>query len=157
MLYKLKARYASASVKDRVLLIMFAVIFISCFTTYYYFDDGKSNAGADKLHGSLARDYYRSPLNMSDAYQYCVAEAQKQLGSSMRGFTMDEMSTRYKPEQSVFFIVLKVDVGTINDYREAVVYCDVDPMQHMVSYYKEVYPGEDRSILSRTIEFFADL
>ena len=94
---------------------------------------------------------------MSDAYQYCLAEAEKQLGAALQRHAMDTISSHYKIKEDVFFIVLKVDVGSVSEYREASVYCNVDPKKYQVSYYKEVYPGEGRSILSRTIDFFSNL
>ncbi|WP_019529863.1 hypothetical protein [Dasania marina] len=156
MLLALKGWCLSAYTKDRALIFLFAIIFISCAASYYFADDEPASNVSDNA-SSLLRDYYRSPLNMSDAYQYCVQEAQTQLGASLQRYAMDDISTRYKHEQGVFFVVLRVDVGSLNDYRKAMIYCDVDPKVYRVSYYKEVYLGEDRSILSRTIEFFSDL
>ena len=150
-------KYLPESSTDKTLVYIVAVIFLSIIAVAAFFNRDKQSAQTLAPERLLSRDYYRSPLNMSDAYQYCVVEAEKQLGPALLRYSLDEISSRYKQSENLFFVVLKVDVGVIHDFREASVYCDVDPNKYSVSYYKEVYPGEDRSILSRTIEFFSRL
>ena len=156
-LKKLSQKLLPESATDRVLVYIVAVILLSIIVVAAFFNRGNKGAELITPEQALNRDYYRSPLNMSDAYQYCVLEAEKQLGAAILRYSMDEISSHYKEDKKLFFIVLKADVGSIDDYREASIYCNVDPRQYKVSYYKEVYPGEDRSILSRTIEFFSRL
>lgn len=152
---KNKARF-ELSANNRRLLILFAIIFVSSLVTYFFSDKLRTlKPDASTPDPVVTRDYRRSPFNMSDAYEHCVKEAGDQLGSDLQRYTMDDLSTKYNTKTNIYFVVLKVDVGSIREFREASVYCNVDPTLHQVTYYKEVYPGEDRSILSRTIEFFS--
>lgn len=148
--------FRHAVVRHRAVLSLSLMVFLSVFATFYFYANhhvvSKKNI---TLEGGGQRDYRRSPFNYSDAYEYCVLEAKSQLGSELLRYNMDNLSSHYKQTENVYFIVLKVDIGTLDDFRGASIYCRVDPVAHIVSYYKEVFPGEDRSILSRTIEFFS--
>lgn len=150
---KFKALLGDVGLKQK-LFFMACVIIIFSLITYYFFGNTKvikSKAPPPEVF----RDYSRVPFNLSDAYEQCVAETKEQLGENMLRYTMDNLSTFLDPKTKVYFVVLKVDVGSIIEFREASIYCNVDPTLHVVTYYKEVYPGESRSILSRTIEFFS--
>lgn len=148
--------FRHALVRHRTLLSLSLMVFLSVFATFYFYDNHQGAAKNNlMLDGGGQRDYRRSPFNYSDAYEYCVLEAKSQLGNELLRYTMDNLSSHYKQVENVYFIVLKVDIGTLEEFRGASIYCRVDPVAHVVSYYKEVFPGEDRSILSRTIEFFS--
>ena len=155
-LKKIQASLYSISDYSRRLLVLCGVIVVSLLAIYYFFKVNQSAVSVSSpIVQTSGRDYYRSPFNMSDAYEQCLAESKGQLGEGLLRHSMDNISTHYKLKTNVYFIVLKVDVGSLDDYREGMVYCNVDAGLHEVTYYKEVYPGEDRSILSRTIDFFS--
>lgn len=154
---KIKLVLLPDSLVNRVMLVLFSIIVMACLFTYYYLDNTRHTVVPIDPKAGLSRDYKYSPFNMSDAFQYCVAEARGRLGPALQRYAMNDISSFYNEKKSIFFVVLNVDVGSIRYYREALIYCDVDPRQYKVSYYKELYPGEGRSILSRTIEFFSEL
>lgn len=108
-------------------------------------------------HGVTSRDYIYSPYAMTDAYEQCIAESKSQLSDALLRYTMDNLSTVYRLKENEYFIVLKADVGSIQHYESILIYCTIDANKQSVTYYKEVYPGEGGSILSRAIAFFSNL
>jgi len=138
----------------KLLIFVLTLVSASCLATYYFFQQNKQSAVSSS--GSI-RDFERTPFSMSDAYEYCIDETKQQLGTSFQRYAMDNMSTHFNEAKQEYLIVLKVDIGSISEYREASIYCNVDPRKHVVSAYKEVFPGENRSILAMTMDFFSGL
>lgn len=115
-----------------------------------YINDGRSldmGAGNDPLKN---RDFIAQPFDLMDAYDVCVSQAKSKHGAGLLRERMLPLSTRFEEREGIYLMVLSADVGSFDDWSEVTILCSVDPGAHRVSYYKEVYKGE-QSVLSKTM------
>lgn len=91
-----------------------------------------------------------------DAYDACLLEAKSKLGAGVLRIEWLPLSTRYNADRNTYKVVLDVDVGTVHEWSDAHIYCDVDPGEQEISYYKEVYQDEP-SVLAKTMSILSDL
>ena len=110
--------------------------------------------GAEKIF--QGRDFESTPFGLMDAYDACTMEAKSKLGDSMLRANILPLSTRYDTDNNTYLIVIDADIGTIQSWSDATIYCDIDPEEQKLSYYKEIIHGEP-SILSRTISFLGSV
>lgn len=101
----------------------------------------------DPLQG---RDFLAQPFDLMDAYALCVNQASIKHGSYLLRERMLPLSTRFEEREGIYLVVLSADVGRFDDWAEATILCSIDPEAHRLSYYKEVYAGE-QSILAKTM------
>lgn len=102
------------------------------------------------------RDFRLTPFHLMDARDVCLNEAQTNMGALLLSSALDNRSTYHDPRRDIYVVVMKLSVGDSTSAEEVVVYCNVDPKQQLIVYYKELYPNRG-SILSRTMDFFSKL
>ena len=128
-------------------LLLFVVVVI-CLIGYLGGDRKLSVSGPDKVF--MQRDFSKTPFALMDAFDACVLQAESKLGASLLRSEMLPLSTRYNEKKNTYKVVLDADVGSIQEWTDAHIYCDIDPVKQRVSYYKEIYRGEP-SLLSKTM------
>ncbi|WP_101760451.1 hypothetical protein [Oceanicoccus sp. KOV_DT_Chl] len=136
------------------LLLLAAVVLVASVSNYLSGDRNLDVTGADAVF--LHRDFSRTPFALMDAYDACVYEAQSKLGNSLLRSEILPLSTRYNYDRNSYKVVLDVDVGTVHEWLDAHIYCDIDPEAQELSYYKEIYRGEP-SLLAKTMSMLGDL
>ena len=94
------------------------------------------------------RDFIRVPFALVDAFQVCHYNAKKENSNRLLRSHMDELSTTYNRLEKNYLIVINADIGSINEYSEAKIYCSINASNYEVAYYKEVF-DEKRTLLNR--------
>lgn len=136
-----------------VLSFVFLALLVSIVTAYLASDrDLTVGGGAEQVFGS--RDFSKTPFGLMDAYDACQLELQAKLGANLLRSHMLPLSTRFNESTQEYLVVLSADVGSVEDWNVATVYCSIDPVAEQVSYYKEVHDGQE-SILSKTMTFLS--
>lgn len=97
------------------------------------------------------RDFSHTPFALMDAYDACLLESRSKFGNALLRSHMLPLSTRYDEAKQEYLVVLSADVGTVDEWNEAIIYCSIDPVRERISYYKEVHDGQ-QSILSKTMD-----
>lgn len=115
-----------------------------------YFNDGRNLDLVDTNDPLRNRDFIAQPFDLMDAYAICVSQARSKHGINLLRKRMLPLSTRFEEREGIYLMVLSADVGSFDDWNEVTILCSVDPNAHQVSYYKEVYDGE-QSVLSKTM------
>lgn len=100
------------------------------------------------------RDFSKTPFGLMDAYDACLLESQAKFGSALLRSHMLPLSTRFNESSQEYLVVLSADVGEVNDWSVATIYCSIDPVAEEISYYKEVHDGH-QSILSKTMNMLS--
>ncbi|MFA7555394.1 MAG: hypothetical protein WCY88_14195 [Spongiibacteraceae bacterium] len=121
-----------------------------------FFADSRSIDLTGKQSLFDGRDFVRTPFGLMDAYDACVDKAKSSLGDSLLRNTMLPLSTRYEVRDKAYVVALDVDVGTIRNWDNAMIFCSVNPVMQRVTYYKEHYDTES-SLLTRSISFIGKL
>lgn len=142
-----------------------SVIWVSagCLLTAFVFALFFSTQNASSFKPSAAgkllftgRNFTLQPFTLMDANDLCELETREKLGESLLRYHMNPLSTRYEERKDRYFVVLNADIGTVTQWEEALIYCDVNPSAHKVAYYKEHY-GTGDSFLSSTRGLFSKL
>ena len=144
--------------RNRLTLIVggAALALIASLTTLYIHSQRNLTLTTSPQAGHASRNYNLTPFDLMDAYDACVLEAEAKLGSNLLRQHMLPLSTRFDDRSGEYIVVLSADVGTVYDWNEATIYCNINPVKQEVSYYKEVHEGH-QSILSRTINALGSL
>lgn len=139
---------------NTLLVLSFVVIAMiaSLLTAYLASSREFAVAGAEAVFAT--RDFSRTPFSLMDAYDACLMESKSKFGDNLLRSHMLPLSTRYNESTQEYLVVLSADVGAINDWNEATIYCSIDPVAQQISYYKEVHDGE-LSILSKTMSLLS--
>lgn len=133
-------------------LIVFLALVVSGITMMLASDRTLTLHGAEKVFQS--RDFSKTPFGLMDAYDACLAESQAKFGDSLLRSQMLPLSTRFDESSQEYLVVINADVGVIDDWTQATIYCSIDPVAEQISYYKEVHDGQE-SILSKTMSFLS--
>ena len=147
------ARIYRSNVSLVICFIVLAVL-VSLLTLYTQSHRELSFSGAEQVF--KGRDFSETPFSLMDAYDACLMESRSKFGSSMLRSHMLPLSTRYDPEKQEYLVVLSADVGTVDDWNVATIYCSIDPVKEEVSYYKEVHDGK-QSMLSKTMSMLSSM
>jgi len=122
-----------------------------------------TDSAGRKLSGSVAskelfegRNFTFEPFTLMDANHLCERQARAKRGASLLRYTMNPLSTRYEADKNRYIIVLDADIGTVESWSEISLFCDIDPVAHRVSYYKEIY-DDDSSLLSTVKGLFGNM
>lgn len=99
------------------------------------------------------RDFRRLPFELADAHDICHYNARTELGKTLLRSHLDNLSTHYDVESSIYSVVVKADVGMANKYRSVAIHCKIDASQHSLLSYREAY-NTHRGILLSSIKFF---
>ena len=135
-----------------VAVTIFSIVLVITLAVYFL---SPRTSTSQKLQGLFeGRNFQYSPFELMDAHDVCLYNARDELGSGFLRSHVDDLSTRFDTRDNVYLIVLNVDVGTVNGYNTAKIYCTVDPSSYQLTYYKEVHEGK-QSLLSRTLSFFS--
>lgn len=86
-------------------------------------------------------------MTLSDAVKRCELEAQVKFGDQLLRTFPDWHSSRFEPKRSIYLVMLSADVGRLDLFQTANVYCYVDPVDRDVDYYR-VAGLKSRSIFS---------
>lgn len=135
-----------------VLAFMAIALMVSLLTSYLASSRDLNVGGAEAVFQS--RDFSRTPFGLMDAYDACLMESKSKFGMNLLRSHMLPLSTRYNESTREYLVVLSADVGEVNDWNEATIYCSIDPVAQQISYYKEVHDGEV-SILSKTMNMLS--
>jgi hypothetical protein len=77
---------------------------------------------------------------LTDAHDACLYEVKSKLGERLLRSEMVPLSTRFNSDNGSYLVVLDADIGLINTWTNTLIYCDIDPLRHTVSFYrKDVY------------------
>lgn len=96
---------------------------------------------------------YTIPYNQYDAEVLCQNQMKENIGDTLLRSYVDNHSTRLDSVSGVYRIYLKADVGTLRDYKEVMVYCQVNQYSKQLSYYKTVDPSK-KPFSYADIQFF---
>lgn len=129
-------------------------VLVSALTWYASSDRSLNLQGAERVFEG--RDFSQTPFGLMDAYDACLLESRAKFGSALLRSHMLPLSTRYDESRQEYLVVLSADVGEVNDWSEATIYCSIDPVAQEISYYKEVHDGE-HSILSKTMSMLSSV
>ncbi|NIB44176.1 hypothetical protein HBA55_31545 [Pseudomaricurvus alkylphenolicus] len=121
-------------------------IITSCLLTVYVVN---SRAEAAEINGQAnnGRDYNQIPFDTYDATNVCREEATDQLGASLVRILPDWHSTRFEADRQTYLVVLKADVGTLQNFEDAYVYCYIDPSDYAIKYFN-AYDSKQKPLLS---------
>lgn len=114
---------------------------------------GVSDATSKNLFAG--RNFTFEPFTLDDAYDLCEQQAQIKRGASLLRYTTNPLSTRFEAKKNRFIVVLDADIGTVSDWHEVSLFCDIDPDTHKVSHYKEMYE-HGSSLISRVKGLFGN-
>ena len=98
------------------------------------------------------RDFRRAPFDLMDARDVCLYQTKSNFGRGLLSSHLNNRSTYYDQMKKIYIVVMDIEVGGADARESAVVYCNVDPREHLIVYYKELFPHRG-SILTRTIDF----
>lgn len=99
------------------------------------------------------RDFRASPFGLTDAMTLCRAEMVQRYGDKVLLSYLDEMSSRWNPYERDFLIVLRALHGDSKQSQEVLIYCDIDPVQVEITYFKRQMRDE-RSFMERAGQLF---
>ncbi len=138
--------------KSKTLTVMFFIagIVITSSLLTIHFANSSDNLSFE-LFGT-PRDFSKIPFDSLDATRGCEQEARDKFTGEYLRSTVDWHSTRFQENRDTFIVVLNADIGTLENFEEAKVYCYVNPRTYMVSYFK-AYDGNDKPMLSNGISF----
>jgi hypothetical protein len=103
---------------------------------------------------NASRNYNLTPFDELDAQQICQHQSRESHGNQLVLSYLDTHSSRFEPRTGFYNVFLIAHIGTRSSYDEAVIHCYVDPQQHLINYYKTVYPLR-ASLMSRALKFFS--
>lgn len=135
------------------LTITFFVVILSLVGLLMGSDRQLNFEGADQVF--QGRDFSRTPFTLMDAYDACVLEAKSKYGSNLLRNHMLPLSTRFDAGKQEYLVVLSADIGTVQEWSEATIYCSIDPVAEKISYYKDVHDG-GQSIVSKTMDMLSN-
>ena len=118
-------------------------VVLSCLITLYV----ASSTAAIERQVDSGRDYAQIPFDTYDATNVCRDEAVNQLGSSLVRILPDWHSTRFEPSRQTYLVVLRADVGTLQNHEDAHVYCYIDPRDYAVRYFN-AYDSKQKPLLT---------
>lgn len=122
------------------------VLFSSLLTLYFSGQFTGTTAPKDTLFSN--RDYGEIPFDTYDALIACREKAREEFGSSLVRTHADWHSSRFEPDRQSYLVALYADVGALDIFEEAYIYCYVDPKDYVVTYFK-AYDSRQRPMLSR--------
>ena len=91
----------------------------------------------EKPSSTLSDEYYSIHFSYNDAIDLCMAQARSR-NSNLIQITLNDLSSRYKPEEQLYLIKLDSHVGTPLLYDEKSHTCEVDPKTQGVAFYREI-------------------
>ncbi|MGK0441015.1 MAG: hypothetical protein ACJA0N_000810 [Pseudohongiellaceae bacterium] len=117
------------------LIVTFIVAIAASLLTVYFYS-GQKDSVSNSQPTIVPRDFRQAPFDLNDAYDACLLEAKSSLGAGMLRAHMRPRSTRYEEKKGYYLVVINADVGNVQEWEEATIYCTVDPKAQQVSYYK---------------------
>ena len=118
-----------------LLVFLFAIGSLSLVPDYSFGKYTSGLSGADVVF--LERDFKRTPFALTDAHDACLYEVKSKLGERLLRSEMVPLSTRFNSDKGSYLVVLDADVGPINTWTNVLIYCDIDPLRHTVSFYRK--------------------
>ena len=85
----------------------------------------------------LSDEYYSIHFSFNDAIHLCSNEARSR-NSNLIQLSLNEHSSRFKPEENIYLIKLDSHVGTPLLYDEKAHTCEIDPKTQGVAFYREI-------------------
>jgi hypothetical protein len=85
----------------------------------------------------LSDEYYSIHFNYGDAIELCSMETRSR-NSNLVQLTVNEHSTRFKPDENIYLVELDSHVGTPLLFDEKSHTCEIDPATQGVAFYKEI-------------------
>lgn len=119
----------------RYTLSALAIVSGSVILTLYasgQFGLAKSGSPATEIE----RDYKLNPFELTDAVQSCQKKTRVQFEARLLRTNPDWHSSRYDPTRKIFLVALHADVGSLQLYETAYIYCYVNPDDYRISYYR---------------------
>ncbi|WNO08468.1 hypothetical protein [Teredinibacter sp. KSP-S5-2] len=93
------------------------------------------------------------PYNQYEAEVLCQNQMRENIGDTLLRSHVDNHSSRLDNVSGIYRIYLKADVGTLRDYKEVMVYCQVNQYNKQLSYFKTVDPSK-KPFSYADIQFF---
>lgn len=133
-----------------------ATVVISSLLTYYIASDSRGNSppSSDTLFAD--RNFAEAPFDANDASRACEAESKHKLGNSLLRTNINWHSTRFDEKRQLWLVVLDGDVGDLEQFESAHIYCYINPRSYEVSYLK-AYDSESRPLGEKVGFDFNDL
>jgi|GEM_PF-1155743 len=133
-----------------------ATVAVSSLLTYYIASDnsGHSTSAANTLFAD--RNFNQAPFDANDASRACEAESKRKFGDTLLRSNVNWHSTRFDEQRKLWLVVLDSDVGNLEQFDNASIYCYINPRTYEVSYFK-AYDSESR-VLGEKVGFdFEDI
>ncbi|NIB42937.1 hypothetical protein HBA55_25240 [Pseudomaricurvus alkylphenolicus] len=89
----------------------------------------------------------RAPLDSYQATSSCKQTARSKIGDTLLRTSTDWHSTRFEADRRFYLVALKADVGDLDVFEEAYIYCYIDPRDYAVTYFK-AYDSKHKPLLS---------
>ncbi len=90
-------------------------------------------------------------FGVSDAAAACEVKADKKFEGQLRYSNVDWHSTRFQSERNVYVVVLNGGVGPAANIDKATIYCYVNPVSEIVTYFK-AYDDNSKPMLNRGVQ-----
>ena len=142
-----KELFAEYGCSLRYAILSVLVVIFTCMLTFYVSGQYINTPGQVKT-SSLNRDYSEIPFHTYDATIACQDETRQQLGQSVVRTHTDWRSTRFEDDRQTYLVTLLVDVGSLDVFEEAHIYCYIDPKDYVVNYF-QAYDSKQRPLLSK--------
>ena len=121
-----------------LLVFLFSIGSLSLIPDFSFKRYSGGLTGADAVF--IGRNFERTPFALTDAHDACLYEVKSKLGERLLRSEMVPLSTRFNSDNGSYLVVLDADIGLINTWTNTLIYCDIDPLRHTVSFYrKDVY------------------
>ena len=134
-----------------MLLTSALILLVVTFFTAYLVGQYQSEQRRQALFAD--RDFSLTPFAMNDAVDACGFEAREKHGDSLLRAIHDSHSSRFDLIRQIYLVVMRGDVGETNHFDEMMIYCYVDPRQHVVTYYKSSFLDPE-AFFNNTRSFF---
>ncbi len=101
------------------------------FSTYY-------QPKAKPVDRFAGRNFTYIPFDLNDAIDVCEDKSKLNLGNELVRTQTDWHSSRFEERRQEYLVTLFAHVGTLQVYKNAYIYCHVDPADYVVTYFRVV-------------------
>lgn len=130
-----------------VLLIALMLLVTSTLLILYLVGEYRTGLRREALFAS--RDFDKTPFALTDAVTACQFEAGEEYGDRLLQAHFDPLSYRYNERHQTHWVFMRAVIGGTDSQSEIMIFCDVDPRQHIVTYYRSGFLDRDEMLKQR--------